>query len=153
MRSTRVIGIAIVFVCALALRSSAQDSNCVSVRVLKVTNAKPIKDVPVQLLLIKTESPWDIGKVIDMGKTDKRGIVRYCIPDPLPKSLRLQFYEFNGPDERTLFETESVLKNGIVVTDPPYRTKNKSIPNPKPGEIAIFGKRWGLIDRWIGPWP
>jgi hypothetical protein len=134
MRSTRAIGLVIVFVCALALSSSAQDSNCVSVRVLKVKNAKPIKGVPVQMWFFEAESYWRVDKVIDIGKTDKKGIARYCIPDPVAKSFRLQFYEFDGPDERTLFETESVLKNGIVVTNPPYKKKNnnKNLPNPKP---------------------
>jgi hypothetical protein len=155
MRSTRAIGLVIVIVCALALGCSAQNSNCVSVRVLKIKNAKPIKDAPVQMWFFEAESYWRPDKVIDIGKTDKSGIARYCIPDPVPKSFRLQFDEFDGPDERTLFETESVLKNGVVVTNPPNKkkNKNKNLPNPKAGEIVVFGERWWLIDRWLGPWP
>ncbi|MGH9744937.1 MAG: hypothetical protein ACRD59_02350 [Candidatus Acidiferrales bacterium] len=130
--------------------ANLQGTNCVTVRVLKKKNAKPAKGVWVGMYLI-TDNPWE-EKEIDVGKTDKQGSAQYCIPNPAPRMFRLDLYEFTG-FEGEVFDTESVMKNGAAVGKSPSGVKSKYTPNPKPGEIVIFGERWWLIDRWLGPWP
>src|SRR5271156_3886226 len=141
---------------AFALSCSAQGVNCVSVRVLNSKNGKAVKGVPINLLSLlpnTSEKPYMAYATINIGKTDKHGIAKYCIPGPIPKSFRLEFYEFSGPDKREAFDAETVLKHGVVAIHALHGKKSKLTPSPKPGEVVVFGQRWWLIDRWLGPWP
>src|ERR1700722_5526850 len=138
-----------VFVCLSALTCSAQTSNCISVRVLNEKTGKPIRGVQVRMAWVVAED----SMYVDIGKTGKQGTARYCLPIPTPSSFRLYFYVFSGPDEREEFDTEAVMKHGLIGKHPPDGPKLKHIPDPRPGEVLIFGERWWLIDRWLGPWP
>jgi hypothetical protein len=133
---------------------SARDEDCVTVRVLhKRKNAKPIKGVQVSMSLVYFDGSTRKYEDVDIGKTNKLGIARYCFNDHLPESFMLSFYEFSGPAEGELFEPEDVLKHGAVAFKSRGGAKSKSAPSAEPGEIIVVGERWWLVDRWIGPWP
>ena len=152
MRLVRVI-VALVtfsFGCAFALNCSAQSANCVSVRVLNPKNGKPVEGVLIHFLPNSSANPYTADATVNIGKTDKQGITKYCIPGSVP---RLEFYEFSGPDERENFDTDVVLKFGFVANNSLHGAKFIFTRSPKPGEVVIFGQRWWLVDRWIGPWP
>lgn len=135
----------------LPVTSKAQGTNCVTVRVLHEKNAKPIKGVQVRMSLAYFDNSARKYASVDIGKTDKQGITRYCFNDHLPESFSVNFYEFSGPDEGELFKPEDVLRHGAVVVN--NRAKSKSVPDVRPGEVIALGERWWLVDRWIGPWP
>jgi len=155
MRSMQVI----VALLALALGSPyasiclAHEVNCVSVRVLNSKNGKAVEGVSIKLSPASTERPRISYVGVSIGKTDKHGIAKYCFPGSLPRSFRLQLYEFNGPDEAQIFDTEAVLKYGVVTTNFVHGKKSSVAQSPKPGEVVMFGQRWGFIDRWWGDWP
>ena len=130
---------------------SAQRANCVTVRVLHEKNAKPIKGVYVFLTLAYFEDATRKYENVDLDKTDKQGITGYCFNDHLPESFTVDVYEFSEPEKLELFKPEDVLEHGAVIIG--NRAKSKSIPDATPGEVIALGERWGLVDRWIGPWP
>lgn len=125
----------------------AQGTTCISVRALNENNGKPVKDVQVSMFVPPPATE------IEMGRTSKQGIVTHCFREPLPKVFALQYYEFSGPDENGYFKTEDVLKQGVLAPHPPNGPKFKGKVTPKQGEVVVFGARWWLIDRWLGPWP
>jgi hypothetical protein len=133
---------------------SAQSENCVVVRVLhERKNAKPIKGVQVSIELAYFDGSTRKYEFVDLGKTDKQGMTRYCFNDHLPEWFMLRFYEFSEPAEGELFKPEDVLKHGAVEFKNRGGAKSKSTPSAGPGEIVVVGERWWLVDRWIGPWP
>jgi hypothetical protein len=90
---------------------------------------------------------------VDIGKTNKQGVARYCFGDDLPESFSLSFYEFSGPAEGERFKPQDVLEHGAIGFNNRGGAKSKSTPSVGPGDIVVVGERWWLVDRWLGPWP
>jgi len=113
----------IVALLALALGSPyasiclAHEVNCVSVRVLNSKNGKAVEGVSIKLSPASTERPRISYVGVSIGKTDKHGIAKYCVSGPLPESFKIELYEFSGPDEAQIFDTEAVSKYGVVTTN------------------------------------
>ena len=67
--------------------------------------------------------------------------------------LDLDIRYFNLTDPNARFDVERVLTTGIVEANAGNQGKFHNREIAKPGEIVVFGRRWRLIDRWLGEWP
>jgi hypothetical protein len=104
----------------------------------------------------RSEARWHIRyeREIHIGKTNKHGTVKYCLPDPPPKTFILSFYQFTGPDPRVQdFDLGQVLQTGVFAQTGTPTPQLKDDASVKPGEIVVFGKRWNLIERYLPPLP
>jgi hypothetical protein len=139
---------------ALAPNSWAQDSKCFSIRVLNVKSGKPMRGIRVDMFpnhagdLVHAQHEPEIH----LGKTNKLGSLKYCPPDPAPKTFSLSFYHFDGPDEVGQdFDLGEVLQTGVLGHFPDRMRRLKDDVSVKPGEIVVFGKRWNLIEYIPAP--
>lgn len=134
------------FVCLVASASGCSAATCISVRVLDARSGKPIKGLAAVVVTDQLAN-------IRIGETDAQGVVRYCPNDPVPPSFSLDFEYFYPTDAGVHFDTESILKVGNVAKNAYSEGKFHDRENAKPGGIVVFGRRWWLIDRWLGNWP
>jgi 5-hydroxyisourate hydrolase-like protein (transthyretin family) len=147
------MGFAVICLHVGSLNCSAQEANCISVRVLDAKSGKPIKGL---LTSVQTRSEHQRDfKSLEM--TDAQGIVRFCLNDPIPASFRLEFSQFYETDPSGLVDTKAILEKGSVAGNIHNKGKFHDRETPKPGEMIIFGRRWWWIDRmlekWFGEWP
>jgi len=150
MLATAARGMVFAFLSLFAAFScSAQDTNCISVRVLDAKSGKPIKGLLVYFQA-RGEHSSDFKPA---GKTDALGIVRFCPRDPIPTSFRLEFEHFYQTDPSGLIDIKTILEKGSVAANTENKGKFHNRETPKPGEMVIFGRRWWWIDRLIGEWP
>jgi hypothetical protein len=124
---------------------SSQTANCVSVHVLNSKNGKPVRGVLIDFVINRSEYPYKAYAPINIGKSDKQGIATYCIPEPLPRSFTLRFYDFIGRDSEEVFDTETVLKYGVVTKNSLNRRKSNFNHSPEPGEVVIFGQHSSFV--------
>jgi hypothetical protein len=108
----RIIAVHFIVLTALAVVPNgwAQDSKCLSIRILNAKSGKPIRGVRVDMF------PDHLGKYVfkmSLGKTDSSGTLQYCASDSAPKTFILSFYQFgsgwDGPEAFHRFNLDQVL--------------------------------------------
>jgi hypothetical protein len=132
----------------------------VTVRVIDARDGKPYANLPVFVTLYKWKlKPGDprFGSLADVDThfkrtTDARGEIRFSLPPPTAPQMAA---EPGGPFAcgGTLFNTETILKSGVVGEN---RCKGKLRKSrirfqAKPGEVVVFARPFsfwdGLFDR------
>jgi hypothetical protein len=139
---------------ALVPNCLAQDVNCFSVRVLNLKSGKPISGIEVDMIPNHSENPrpGPNEPEIRIGKTNKHGTLKYCPPDPAPKTFVLSFRHLTIPDQwEQYLDLGQVLKTGVRGYASRQSPQIKVNVNVKPGEVVVFGRRWNLIEYLPAP--
>jgi hypothetical protein len=147
----RIIAAHFIVFTALALvpNSWAQDSKCISVRVLNARSGKPIRGVRVDMFPDRLGNVGQYDLKTSLGKTDRNSTLQYCPSDPALKTFTLSLYQIGsgsgGPEAVHRFNLAQVLMYGAVgyYETPPTGFKDRA----RPGEILVFGRRWKFLDR------
>ncbi|MGA7854588.1 MAG: hypothetical protein WCA15_14775 [Candidatus Acidiferrales bacterium] len=142
---------ALVIVIAMAMNCAAQNTNCVSMRVLNAKNAKPLRSVAVKVFsFVKPDS----YPILFEGKTDTAGGIRFCLGESIPAQL---FYSFGKHFYRcsdSEVDTAALLKRGLVDRrDQCGRGKPKYDGQPQPAELVVFAQPWSLEEKIFGQFP
>jgi hypothetical protein len=142
---------ALVFVFAMAMNCAAQNTNCVSMRVLNAKNAKPLRSVAVKVFSFAKPGSYPI---LFEGKTDTAGGIRFCLGDSIPARLIYSFGKHFYECSASEVETAAVLKHGLVDRgDQCGRGKPKYNGQPKPAELVVFAQPWSLEEKIFGQFP
>jgi len=145
----RVLAFAFCCVFAAASCCSAQSANCISVRALDYKKGKPLKNLSITIHLGR---PWILN--VKTAKTDSTGVVSFCLADPILPNLGLSL---DGNSFRSCsgyeFKTATILGSGYLAPDTQCGGRTfKFTENPKPGELVIFVRHVGWLER-NSEWP
>lgn len=136
---------------AMATNCAAQNTNCVSMRVLNANNAKPLRSVAVTVFSVEKPPAYP---VLFEGKTDAAGGIRFCLGDSIPVQLIYSFGKHFYTCSTSEVETAAVLKQGLVDRrDQCGRGKLQYNGQPKPAELVVFAQPWSLEEKLFGQFP